>query len=228
MIKITKKTKSILLFGVPLAIGAYLIYSQLKGSGTRDVANGGNGGGGSTGGGGNTNPAPSSFPLKKGSKNTVVGTVQALLKSAGENIVVDNNFGSKTEAALLKVFGKKTIDNQADLDALRAKLATANQTSSNFDWGWKLIDAAANPSNKSLMVKKEVNLQGVNKNFLNQWVSNNKAVKMSPRNYTLNDYKLRAELTTGQLRIEIVTGALAGMYTTPIGTDLKATFDIIA
>jgi hypothetical protein len=225
----TKKTKSILLFGVPLVIGAYLIYTQLKGSGTRDVANGGNGnGGGGSTGGGNTNPAPSSFPLKKGSKNTVVGTVQALLNSAGETLTVDNNFGSKTEAALLKVFGKKTIDNQADLDRLRAKIATASQTSSNLDWGWKLIDAAANPANTKLMVKKEVNLQGVNKNFLNQWVSNNKAVKMSPRNYTLNDYKLRSAQNNGQLRIEIVTGALAGMYITPVGTDLKATFDIIA
>ena len=226
MIKITKKTKSILLFGVPLAIGAYLIYSQLKSSGNRDVANGG--GVGSTGGGGNTNPAPSSFPLKKGSKNTVVGTVQALLNSAGETLTVDNNFGSKTEAALLKVFGKKTIDNQADLDRLRAKIATASQTGTNLDYGWQLIDAAANTANNYLMVKKAVTLQGINKNFLGNWVSNNKNIIMNPNNYNLIDYKLRSELNTGQLRIEIVTGATAGMYETPSGTDLKSTFDVIA
>jgi len=227
MIQMTKKTKSILLFGVPLAIGAYLIYSQLKGSGTRDVPNGGNGGG-STGGGGNTNPAPSSFPLKKGSKNAVVGTVQALLNTAGEHLTVDNNFGSKTEAALLRVFGKKTIDNQADLDALRARLATAHQSSANLDWGWQLIAASGIASNTQLMVKKPVTLQQVKKNFLNQWVYNNKVLNLPKHNYSLNDYKLRSELNTGQLRIEIVNGANAGMYITPDGTDLKATFDIIA
>lgn len=227
MIQITKKTKSILLFGVPLAIGAYLIYSQLKGIGVRDVANGGNSGNGSTGGG-NTNSTPSSFPLKKGSKNSVVGTVQALLNTDGEHLTVDNNFGSKTESALLKVFGKKTIDNQADLDKLRAKLATANQASANLDWGWQMIAAATNPSNTQLMVKKAVTLQQVKKNFLNQWVNNNKVLNLPTHNYSLNDYKLRSGLNTGQLRIEIVTGANAGMYITPNGTDLKATFDIIA
>lgn len=70
-------------------------------------------------------PTPSAkdnFPLKKGSKGARVSQVQSLLLKIDKNLLpkfgVDGDFGSETEAAVLKVLGKKTVDNQADVDRL--------------------------------------------------------------------------------------------------------------
>ena len=70
-------------------------------------------------------PVSSSFPLKKGSRGTLVKQVQTLLmKLDSKNLPkfgADGSFGTETETAIQKELGKKTIDSQADIDALQKK-----------------------------------------------------------------------------------------------------------
>lgn len=81
-----------------------------------------------TGGGGQPRPVNSKFPLKKGSKGTLVSSVQQWLLKIDKTLLpkfgADGDFGSETEAAVLKVLGKKTIDSNSDIDKLMLK---ANQ-----------------------------------------------------------------------------------------------------
>lgn len=76
-------------------------------------------------------PSPTSvFPLKRGSKGTKVKELQNLIlqfdKKALPKFGADGDFGSETEAALVKLTGKKTINSQSELDSLRTKLNKAN------------------------------------------------------------------------------------------------------
>jgi hypothetical protein len=76
-------------------------------------------------------PTPTSvFPLKKGSKGAKVKELQNLIlqfdKKALPKFGADSDFGSETEAALVKLTGKKTINSQSELDALRTRLNKAN------------------------------------------------------------------------------------------------------
>lgn len=77
-----------------------------------------------TGGGGSTT-ANSTFPLKKGSKGRLVSSVQQWLLKIDKTLLpkygADGDFGSETEAAVLKVLGKKTIDSNSDIDKLILK-----------------------------------------------------------------------------------------------------------
>lgn len=70
-------------------------------------------------------PTSSSFPLKKGSKGSLVKKVQTLLMQLDSKNLpkfgADGSFGSETELALQKELGKKTIDSQADIDTLQNK-----------------------------------------------------------------------------------------------------------
>jgi len=72
-----------------------------------------------------TTPVSTAFPLKKGSRGSLVRQVQTLLiKLDSKNLPkfgADGSFGSETEAALQKELGKKTIDSQADIDTLQKK-----------------------------------------------------------------------------------------------------------
>ncbi len=69
----------------------------------------------------NTTPAPASdFPLHIGSKGaTVMQLQQALVKKLGSSALpqygVDGDFGSETQAALMRVTGKGAVDNQQEL-----------------------------------------------------------------------------------------------------------------
>lgn len=68
-------------------------------------------------------PLPTSgVPLKKGSKGNAVKSLQQLLLKIDSKILpkygADGDFGSETEAAVLKYLGKKTVDGQADLNKL--------------------------------------------------------------------------------------------------------------
>lgn len=64
----------------------------------------------------------SPFPLKKGSKGSLVRSVQTWLLKIDRTSLpkygADGSFGSETESALQKILGKKTIDSQADIDSL--------------------------------------------------------------------------------------------------------------
>lgn len=70
-------------------------------------------------------PTPSAkdnFPLKKGSKGARVSQVQSILLKIDKSLLpkfgADGDFGNETEAAVVKVLGKKSVDSQADIDRL--------------------------------------------------------------------------------------------------------------
>jgi len=105
-----KKNVQKILFAIPIAVGLYLIVRQLtKGSKqTPPSADSSN----------NTYSDPvlssrDSFPLKKGSYGPNVARLQRVLISLDSKALpkygVDSDFGSETEAALVKQTGKKTI-----------------------------------------------------------------------------------------------------------------------
>ena len=230
------KLQTAALVGIPVIIGGYLIYRQLrkpKPNGLSDVAPPPNNNNNNTisNGNGNVEPAPAStFPLKKGSKNDTVGTLQGLLNTSNlvnPKLVIDNNFGSKTQAALVAVYGKNQIDDQNDLDNLRNKLSKESSKSANLDWAWKLIDAYNTGNYANLKVKQKVTLYGVNKNFQNQWERNNNNIDMPPLNYSLSDYALRSALNDGSIRIEVLNGAFTGMYVSSPSINNQQTFSII-
>ena len=54
----------------------------------------------------------SSFPLKFGTCGTNVKKLQNYLNSKGSGIDTDGKFGPKTEAAVQKVFGTKTVSQE--------------------------------------------------------------------------------------------------------------------
>lgn len=123
------------LLGIFLAGAGYLTYkafagikknpSPSGGGGTKSPppvsGSGGNGGSassytppvsGSGGGGGSV------FPLKMGSNNASVRTLQSALDGYGANLVIDGIFGSLTQTALINQTGKSTVDSQSELDSL--------------------------------------------------------------------------------------------------------------
>lgn len=104
-------------FGIPVAIGVYLIYKQF--SKPKDPKDPPDPPDQKNQTQKNQTPKVSVYPLKKGSKNSVVGQLQNLLLSCNPKALpkygADNDFGTETETALLKYTGKKTVDSQAEL-----------------------------------------------------------------------------------------------------------------
>ncbi len=110
--------------------GLYLGIKALKGTKKAPVQGGGNppqtGGNKNTvytNAGTNTNVSytSSDFPLRMGSRNTYVSQLQNSLQGLGQNITADGIFGSQTQAALVAVTGKSTVDSAAELEAIRMK-----------------------------------------------------------------------------------------------------------
>jgi hypothetical protein len=107
---------------VALAIvgGYYIIRSLRKTSSVLD-----NNGNVDTGGGSTTTPAPtttSGFPLKKGSKGSLVQRLQlALGKDKLPKFGIDGDFGTETLNALKKETGKSEINSIAEIDAIATK-----------------------------------------------------------------------------------------------------------
>lgn len=66
------------------------------------------------------------FPIKRGQKGSNVKRLQQLLLTFDKNILpkfgADGDFGTETETALVRVIGKKQIDNQDDLLAIETKI----------------------------------------------------------------------------------------------------------
>jgi hypothetical protein len=203
---------------VPVVIGAYLIYRQFAKKNdpksdapilpTPPIT-----------------PAPTSdFPLKRGSKNKTVETLQELLNiglqaNGSTLLVVDGDFGGKTLAALQEIYEEDSIANQAQLDNLRSVVNDQN-------WGNKLMNAYNTHTFSYLLVKTPIKLIGYTKNFEGLWTKNGKNLTLPAKKYNLNDYAVKGVASDGTLRIQIMNGALAGTYYSENG-DLKSTFDIV-
>lgn len=228
-----KFNKKLIWYSLPILVGGFLIYKQFsKGKNkNEDVplpplppAPIGGGGGG----------VPSSdFPLRKGSKNDMVGSLQSLLNTAlacktSPLLVVDNNFGTKTEAALNDLTGKKSVSSASDFESVKKQLASFCALSKNLDWGWKLIEAQNTGRYSVLIVNKPVELYKVVKDFRGLWVSSvpAKALILNPTQYSLKDYVLRSALTDGRVRLEITRGDNAGMWLTKSGIDLQTSLNV--
>lgn len=63
------------------------------------------------------------FPLKRGSKGARVRALQVYILNKDKNALpkfgADGDFGKETEDALIKLFGKKEIFDQAELNAIQ-------------------------------------------------------------------------------------------------------------
>jgi hypothetical protein len=211
---------------VPVVLGVYLIYRQFskkndpKGDAPAPLPT--------------PPPAPpaptSDFPLRKGSKNSTVETLQETLniglqaQGVTTLLVVDGDFGSKTLAALQSLAGTTTIQNQAQLDALRVEMIKLTELSEDLNWGWKLLDAFNSGGFTQLVVRKPIILRGYTKNFEGVYIRNNKDINVPARSYSLPDYAIKAVAKDGTLRFEVKN---SGTYYTEKGLDLKSTFDIV-
>jgi hypothetical protein len=76
-----------------------------------------------TSGSGSTSSSSSSssnvFPLRKGSAGALVKLVQqAITKINLPKFGADGQFGAETEAAIMKILGKKTIDSTEDINKI--------------------------------------------------------------------------------------------------------------
>jgi hypothetical protein len=229
-----KLNKKLIWYSLPVLLGGFLIYKQLtkgKQKGQDDVPpppppapNLP-----STGGGRNTSSPAATYPLKKGSKNSTVGSLQSILNTAltckGKALlVVDNSFGAKTETALFELTGKKSIASESDFNDVKSKLASLCTLTRNLDWAWNLVDAAKTGNFTNLVVDKEIKLYKVKKDFLGKWVYDSPAMilTLTPRKYSMQDYFVRSATADGGLRIEVWRGANKGMWITQKGTDVTS------
>jgi hypothetical protein len=224
--KLSKQTQ-IIIFSVPILVGLYLIYKQFsnskKSAPTADANNPSE----------NTNSTTNPYPLKKGSKNSNVSSLQSLLNTAltCQNqtlLVVDGNFGAKTEAALNTYFGKKSVENDGEFSLLQSKLSALCSLSKNLNRAWDLVDKQNSGGNSSMVVNSPISMYQVVKsdpfslNFDSTWkpVTPQNVINLGVHSYSLNDFKIVAATNAGNLRIQILNGDLAGMYITTDSTDL--------
>lgn len=224
-----------LLWGLPILVGGFLIYKQLRRG--KDASQDaplpptfGTGGGFNTGG---AQSIESDFPLRKGSRNSAVGALQTILNTAltcqnKELLVVDNIFGSKTESALSQITGKTSVSNQVEFDLIRNQLSKSCALSSNLAWSWKMIEAQNSGKYNFLVVREPATMYKVQKDFTGKWISTSPytTINLPKKNYSLNDYVIRSATNDGRLRIEIMRGEFAGMWLTVAGIDIPKTFNI--
>lgn len=220
--------KKMALYAIPIVIGVYLIYKQLMKPSATDKKD--------------INPivipnvnidevVTSDFPLKKGSKNSTVNTLQALLNIELSRLnktllSVDGIFGTLTESALKSITGKITVQTPQDLLTISKDLQKTNEKAINLDWAWKLVDAFNSKMYSNLVVKQPIRLTMVKKNFQGVWKPTVNVVELPIKRYSFNDYALRSAFSDGSLRIEITNGALAGMYSTDASLNLPNYLDI--
>jgi hypothetical protein len=149
-----------------------------------------------------------------------------LAKQGKVLLIPDGIFGSKTEAALVALTGKSSVQNQAEFNQIKTSLSQSNLKAANLDWAWKLIEAFDSGRYQNLVVKSPLTLIEVKKNFQGVWKPTGKSFDLSPIRFNLNDYALRSALTDGTMRIEILRGDFAGMYKTDPNENLSTTLDI--
>lgn len=221
-----KKLKMSIIYGLPLLIGGYLIYRQFRKPKPTDLLDA-------------QKPQivsgalydTSDFPLAKGSKNDTVRSLQNLLntelaKQGKLLLVTDGIFGSKTEAALLALANKSSIEDQAAFNALKAQLSAGNLKAANLDWAWKIVEDYESGQYQHLVVKSPLTVLEVKKNLQGIWKPTGKKFDLSPIKFNLDDYAIHSALTDGSLRIEITNGAYAGMYKTDPSENLSTTISL--
>jgi hypothetical protein len=105
-----KKISPIIIYGVPILIGAYFIYKSIKPSVKKGVSDT------------DTDTKVEKFPLKRGSRGAKVEELQKAIliydKSLLPKFGADKIFGSETEKAVKAILGKSTIDSQDDINKI--------------------------------------------------------------------------------------------------------------
>jgi hypothetical protein len=139
-----KKISPIIIYGVPILIGAYLIYKSIKPTSKKGESD--NKKTESNESGGLTPVVAKLFPLKRGSKGAKVEELQKAILLYDKNLLpkfgADKDFGSETENAVKTILGKITVDSQDDIDKI-IKLA-----------GDKNKNAETAAKNKTLQVNR--------------------------------------------------------------------------
>jgi len=115
-----KLDKKLLWYGIPILIGGFLIYKQLKRGKKTTPAFPPYGGGGNTSGGdssssgGGISSGSDSYPLKRGSKGANVVDLQKKILGIDKTLLpkygADGDFGAETEAAVQTLLGKKVVE----------------------------------------------------------------------------------------------------------------------
>jgi hypothetical protein len=63
------------------------------------------------------------FPMKKGNRNSSVKKLQQLILQVDKTLLpkfgADGDFGSETENAIASLIGKKSVDNQSDVEKIK-------------------------------------------------------------------------------------------------------------
>jgi hypothetical protein len=100
-----------ILIGAPLVIGGYLVMKYLKGNKGSSQSN-------------NDGGSNDKFPLQKGSNGDKVKELQNAIMVKNANLLpkfgADGDFGSETEAAVVKLLNKKTVDSQSDITKIKS------------------------------------------------------------------------------------------------------------
>lgn len=142
MAKNENKTLVAILLALPILIGGYILWKKKKDEAEEEKKNNGGVSGGSsdsnTGGfapsGGSS--SASAFPLKKGSKGVKVWELQNAILSYNASLLpkygADSDFGSETEAAVVKLLNKKTVDSQADIDRIKTMARSTTSSSGSL------------------------------------------------------------------------------------------------
>ena len=126
--------------GVAAAVGLYLVFKYYKNKSAEQNPQGNDTQGGQLEGGNKVE----GFPIKNGDRDNgaplnpkgKVVELQKLINTIGYKpktgdtsvrikLVADGLFGAKTEWAIEQYIGKKSIDNEQDLESLKAKLIQA-------------------------------------------------------------------------------------------------------
>jgi hypothetical protein len=128
--------------------------------------------------------------------------------------------------ALKDVTSKITVQTPQELVAINQDLQKTNQIAQNLSWAWNLVDAFNSNMYSNLVVKKPIRLVEIKKNFQGVWKPTARVVDLPIKRYNLIDYALRSALSDGSLRIEIISGGLAGIYTTDASLNLANYLDI--
>jgi hypothetical protein len=149
-------------------------------------------------------PAPTSmFPLKQGSNNSKVKELQSIL-----GVTADGAFGPKTEDALVKFAGVRSVDSQAQLDEIKRKA----QGSTNFNRAMDLFNRFNKGGQAIYVIKSTQTLQAIVDTF-GAIIYTGKAITLpGGKVYNNQDYKITGVTKTGNLQVTVTRGTLAGMY----------------